>query len=159
MLHQEILKTKNFSYDENEPNDNDERVEGDNKKPVKEEDKKPSATEKPEENKPDRMPWEEGGKKPNKYTWEEYQDLNTAEQDAFSRQFPSIDEFEIWLESVKPQETETQTPVLKWDKPGKLPKDYTWKEYQALSQEDQDRFYLWFGSLEAFEAWMNAVAE
>ena len=95
--------------------------------------------------------WNEPGKAPNEYTWEEYQALTPEKQEAFYQWFESITDFEAWMESVQiPEET---TPT--WDKPGKTPKEYTLEEYQALSPEEQDAFFLWFASADEFLAWMN----
>ena len=99
--------------------------------------------------------WNKPGKLPNKYTWEEYQVLTPEEQDAFFHWFGSINAFEAWMDSVKP--TEPTESAAGWNKPGKLPNEYTWEEYQALTPEEQDAFFLWFGSVEAFEAWMDVA--
>ena len=107
-------------------------------------------------------------KKPDQYTWEEYLALSREEQDAFFLWFASTDAFEAWMEKVKPTETEptegekpgqTDKPgqTSKPEYTGKKPSEYTWEEYQKLSQKEQDDFYQWFGSKEAFEAWMEKV--
>ena len=51
---------------------------------------------------------------------------------------------------------ESTEPALEWDKE-KNPDQYTWEEYQMLSPEEQDAFFQWFGSVDAFEAWMEAA--
>ena len=89
------------------------------------------------------------------YSWEEYQSLSLEEQDDYFKKFDSVESFEAWMESVKP--AEATEPVVKWDKPGKDPDEYTWTEYQTLTPQEQDAFFLWFGSVEAFEEWMDAV--
>jgi hypothetical protein len=99
--------------------------------------------------------WDKPGKVPNEYSWDEYQSLSPVDQDAFFRWFESVDAFEAWMKSVKPEETTPPAPG--WDKPGKLPSEYTWEEYEALSIEDQDAFFLWFGSVDAFENWMKST--
>lgn len=99
--------------------------------------------------------WNKPGKKPNEYSWEEYQALSYEEQDAFFLWFGSANAFEAWMEAVKPPES--TEPAPNWNKPGKKPSEYTWEEYQNLSQKDQDAFFLWFDSTDAFEAWMNSV--
>ena len=99
--------------------------------------------------------WNKEGKKPDAYTWEEYQALSSKEQEAFYRWFDSLQAFEAWMESVKPEET--TEPVEKWNKEGKKPDAYTWEEYQALCSKEQEAFYQWFDSLQAFEAWMESV--
>ena len=48
------------------------------------------------------IPWEHGGKTPNKYTYEEFEALSAAQQMAFQKYFDSIEEFSEWLESVLP---------------------------------------------------------
>ena len=99
--------------------------------------------------------WDKPGKLPSEYTWEEYEALTNEEKDAFYLWFDSADAFEQWMEAAKPAETTTPDPI--WDKPGKLPSEYTWEEYEALTNEEKDAFYLWFGSTEAFEEWMESV--
>lgn len=99
--------------------------------------------------------WDDQGKQPDEYTWSEYQALSPEEQDAFYLWFPSKEEFETWMNSVNPPEESLTVPA--WDLSGKVPSEYTWSEYQALSPEEQDAFYLWFGSLKAFEDWMGSV--
>lgn len=92
-------------------------------------------------------------RKPNEYTWEEYQALSPQEQEAFYLWFSSTEAFEAWMRSVN--EVDTTAPAIDWDKAEKKPNEYTWEEYQALSPQDQDSFFLWFESTEAFEAWMD----
>lgn len=99
--------------------------------------------------------WNKPGKTPDEYTWEEYQKLDKKDQDAFFLWFGSADQFEKWVESVKPEET--TAPLPGWNKPGKKPNEYTWEEYQRLSLQEQDAFYLWFGSVDRFEQWMNSI--
>ena len=101
--------------------------------------------------------WNKSGKDPDEYSWEEYQDLSGEDQEKFYQWFGSIDAFEAWMESVKPEETTAS--VEEWNKTGKNPDEYTWKEYQKLSDEDQERFYQWFDSEDAFEAWMDSVED
>lgn len=95
--------------------------------------------------------WDKPGKTPEDYTWEEYQALSALEQEAFYRWFGSKSAFEAWQKKAKPSGTE---PAVSWTK---QPDAYTWEEYQALSPQEQDAFFQWFGSLEDFEAWMDRV--
>lgn len=97
--------------------------------------------------------WDEQEKRPNEYTWAEYQTMTPEEQDAFYLWFDSKEAFEAWMNAAQPAEVDPEKPT--WDLSGKTPDAYTWEEYQALSPEQQDAFYLWFGSLEAFEVWME----
>ncbi len=109
----------------------------------------------PEESTPPEIKWNKPGKTPDQYTWEEYQVLDAEDRDAFYLWFASEEAFEAWMQSVKPAETET--PQVRWDKPGKEPDAYTWNEYLALSAQEQEAFYLWFASTKDFEAWMTAA--
>ena len=101
------------------------------------------------------MQWDKAEKQPNQYTWEEYQALSPEEQEAFYHWFDTKKAFESWMKTAKP--AETTEPVLNWDRPGKSPSEYTWEEYEALSPEEQEAFYLWFGTKTAFETWMNGA--
>lgn len=47
------------------------------------------------------LPWENGGKQPAQYTWEEFEALSGAQQIQFQNSFDSIDDFDDWLKSVK----------------------------------------------------------
>lgn len=108
---------------------------------------------KPDENPAIDLHWDKPGKLPDAYTWEEYQALSLEEQDSFFRWFPAESVFEEWLESVKP----TEPSIPGWNKPGKLPEEYTWEEYQALSMEEQESFFLWFASESDFQAWKDSA--
>ena len=101
--------------------------------------------------------WNEAEKQPSEYTWEEYEALDAKRQEAFYQWFESTEDFEKWMKTVKPEEK--LVPDLNWKNVGRLPNEYTWKEYQALSLEEQDAFFLWFGSVEAFETWMKKETE
>ena len=49
----------------------------------------------------DNVPWEEGGKQPNEYTWQEFNDLSKANQIKFQESFKNIDEFDKWLQKAQ----------------------------------------------------------
>ena len=108
---------------------------------------------KPAEENPSEPAWDLPGKTPEEYTWSEYLALSPEKQDAFYLWFDSLQAFEAWMASVKPAETDPSTEG--WNKPGKQPDEYTWEEYQALTPEEQDLFFLWFETIDAFETWMN----
>lgn len=112
---------------------------------------KPAAT---EETIPE---WNKAGKLPDEYTWEEYQLLSNEEKDAFYNWFEAAWAFENWKLRAEAIANEDVKPVPQWNRPGKLPKDYTWEEYQQLSNEEKDAFFNWFGSVWAFEIWMEQV--
>ena len=108
---------------------------------------------KSEENMVEVEAWEKSGKQPDKYSWEEYQKLSDADKESFYQWFDSVEKFEAWMTSAK--EGETFAVAEKWNKSGKQPDAYTWEEYQALSPQEQDLFFQWFESVEAFETWMD----
>ena len=96
------------------------------------------------------LPWENGGKQPKDYTWEEFEALTPAQQVAFQNTFESFEDFEAWME--KAQMLSVDKP---WENGGKQPKDYTWAEFEALTPAQQIAFQNSFGSTAAFEAWME----
>ena len=107
-------------------------------------------------------PWEQGGKTPEEYAWEEFLGLPEEQKDAFVESFGSMDAFEAWQSRVNPEPaveatTEATTEPASWEGTGKQPEEYTWEEFLALSPEDQEAFFLSFATPEDFEAWMNRV--
>lgn len=50
------------------------------------------------------LPWENGGKKPSEYTWEEFEALDGAQQIKFQDSFKNFKAFEKWLEENEPDE-------------------------------------------------------
>ncbi|MBE5867332.1 MAG: hypothetical protein E7293_00010 [Lachnospiraceae bacterium] len=95
-------------------------------------------------------PWENGGKQPSDYTWEEYELLNMDQQIEFQKCFEDINAFDNWL--IEAQEN----AVLPWDDGGKQPFDYTWKEYEALTDFQKDAFFESFESISDFDNWYAA---
>lgn len=100
------------------------------------------------------MPWENGGKQPEDYTWEEFEALNAHQQMAFQTSFASFEDFDNWLMANIPQETEPALS-LPWENGGKSPADYTWEEFEDLSAELQMAFQTSFGSFEEFDRWLS----
>ena len=93
------------------------------------------------------LPWDNGGKQPIEYTWEEFEALSEEHKIAFEDALGSS-EFAIWKEWV-------QRPPMPWEIEGaKQPEEYTWEEFEALTGEQQIAFQNAMGS-EAFEKWMN----
>lgn len=112
---------------------------------------------KPKESVPeDAIPWEQGGKQPDAYTWEEYQALTAEQQIAFFDWFDAAEDFDEWMDRVKKQEAVPED-AMPWERGGKLPDAYTWEEYEALTAEQQMKFFYWFDSVEDFDAWMVAA--
>lgn len=48
-----------------------------------------------------KMPWENGGKTIEEYTWEEFESLNGEQQEAFFEAFESVEAFEMWMKKAK----------------------------------------------------------
>ena len=118
------------------------------------------------------MPWEEpGAKQPEEYTWEEYCALSIEQQIEFQNSF-SDNGFEAWLAKIQEDidiEDDLDIPDVSdsandpasdgsfdWVQTGtKKPEDYTWEEFCALTNEQQDAFINSFDSQAEFEAWLN----
>jgi hypothetical protein len=97
-------------------------------------------------------PWElPGGKKPQDYTWAEFEALTADQQMAFQN-YLGEKGFEEWLNRVQ-----NRTEKNPWEEPGaKQPADYTWAEFEALTAEQQMAFQDYLGEA-GFEAWLNKV--
>ena len=100
------------------------------------------------------MPWENGGKTPNQYSWEELQALTDIQKEYFFEWFDSTEAYENWLDNAKPNDAPDDMP---WENGGKTPDEYTWEELQALTDIQKEYFFEWFASASDFEAWMNSV--
>lgn len=101
-----------------------------------------------------KMPWENGGKQPKDYTWEEFEALTAEQQMAFQNSFDSIESFDAWLQKAQGSGDSTSIP---WENGGKQPDQYTWAEFEALSAELQMIFQNSFENFEEFEAWLERV--
>ena len=97
-------------------------------------------------------PWDNGGKLPDEYTWEEFEALTGAQQMAFQNWFKSESAFAEWMANAQ-----SPKPEHPWENGGKLPNEYTWEEYEALTAAQQIAFQNWFDPYEAFENWMWSV--
>ena len=95
------------------------------------------------------LPWENSGKKPADYTWEEYLALSNSEKEMFYESFENSEEFDEWA-------TKAQNDALPWNSGEKKPADYTWEEYLALSNSDKELFFESFENTEDFDAWLDA---
>lgn len=98
------------------------------------------------------LPWEvSGAKQPKDYTFEEFDALSQSQKNAFIAAFQSTEEFNKWADAA-------QTGDLPWKQPGaKQPKDYTYEEFNQLSDNQKLQFIAEFESREAFEEWMDAL--
>ena len=97
-------------------------------------------------------PWEKpGAKKPQNYTWDEFEALTAAQQMEFQN-YLGAEGFEAWLNKVQ-----NQTQKNPWEEPGaKQPADYTYEEFEALTGAQQIAFQNYLGEA-GFEAWLNRV--
>ena len=95
-------------------------------------------------------PWDtRGAKQPKDYTWAEYQALSKSQQVAFVDHLGASG-FQKWLENVQGQKV-----VQPWEKPGaKPPRNYTWEEYEALTQTQKQAFRDFLGT-EGFNIWLE----
>ncbi|MBR5310949.1 MAG: hypothetical protein IKU42_07485 [Oscillospiraceae bacterium] len=99
------------------------------------------------------LPWENDNKKPEEYTWEEFEALTAEQQMAFQNSFKNFEEFDKWLKKVNPEEIKIEeNPSVNWTKPIN---EYTWEEFEAMTSEEQIVFQNSFESFEDFEEWMN----
>lgn len=101
------------------------------------------------------------GKLPNEYSWEEYASMAPEDKDLFFESFESPEAFELWLNAVNPpipQSDVTETDSLidnnSWNTDNKPLNDYTWDEFESLTPEQQEDFFLSFASADDFEEWM-----
>lgn len=100
------------------------------------------------------MPWDNDGKTPDQYTLEEFEALNSIEKIAFSEWFKSEDEFFAWQDKVEQQ---NKAP-LPWEADGaKMPDQYTYDEFSALTGEQQMHFQYWFKSIDDFDKWLTSA--
>ncbi len=136
-------------------NDNDNNNDNDNTTTV------PDET--PKEDNSEQMPWDNGGKQPSEYTWEEFNALGDIEQEAFFEWFDSPEAFETWMSNIKNEQKQEQesgtSGAYPWENGGKQPSEYTWEEFNVLGETEQEAFFEWFETPEAFETWMNSVKD
>ena len=97
-----------------------------------------------------KMPWKKGGKHPSEYTWEEYEALDAFQQDAFFESFDSAADFDKWMRKA------TGAGLLPWEEDGvKQPDEYTWEEYEDLSETEKNAFFECFDDVIDFDAWLT----
>lgn len=96
-------------------------------------------------------PWENGGKQPSDYTWEEFEVLTGDQQMAFQNSFETPEDFENWMESV----TGEKKPDDYFEE--KDPSDITWEEFEAMSPDEQMDFQNSFKTVADFEEWMRTA--
>ncbi len=106
---------------------------------------------------PNYLPWENGGKAPAAYTWDEFNALSAVQQEAFVESFGSAEAFNKWEQRITGGSYQPSSEPIPWENGGKAPDEYTWAEFSELSAELQEAFAESFESAEAFEAWENSV--
>ncbi len=103
-------------------------------------------------------PWNNGGKQPDEYTYEEFLALEPGEQIAFQKSFANMTEFDKWLQ--KSQQTNTETVALPWEKEGaKQPVEYTFEEFQNLAPSHQIAFQKSFATMDEFDQWLQKAQQ
>lgn len=95
------------------------------------------------------LPWDNGGKQPEEYTWEEFEALSVELQMAFQESFDSFEAFDSWMQCVAPEED-----VFSWEDDGKALEEYTWEEFENMTPEEQMAFQNAFESFETFDEWL-----
>ena len=100
------------------------------------------------------LPWENGGKQPSEYTWEEFNNLTGPQQIKFQRSFSSEETFEQWMMDAQNGNVE-----IPWENGGKQPSEYTWDEFTSLSGDLQIKFQKTFESDAEFQNWMNQARD
>ena len=103
----------------------------------------------------EKLPWEVlGSKQPKDYTYAEFETLTAGQQMAFQNSFGSYEAFDAWLQKALSGDTDEET--LPWEVPGaKQPAEYTYAEFEVLTAGQQMAFQNNFGSIEAFDAWLQ----
>ena len=104
----------------------------------------------------EKMPWENGGKQPEEYTWDEYEALTPAQKEAFFDSFDSADDFDEWMNRAKENSDTAEIENMPWENGGKQPEEYTWEEYEALTPAQKEAFFESFEDTDAFDAWLKA---
>lgn len=101
-----------------------------------------------------KLPWEvPGSKPPSQYTYAEFEALTGEQQLAFQNSFDSFEVFEAWLKNAQSGGTSGRYP---WEVPGsKQPSEYTYAEFEALTDDQELAFQKSFSSFELFEAWLQ----
>jgi hypothetical protein len=108
------------------------------------------------EDEQERLPWENGGKKPSEYTWDEYEALTDYQKSQFKKYFGSEEAFEGWMNWAQGSNEDHQEE-LPWENGGKQPSEYTLIEFEALTNYQKKAFVESFGSEAAFERWLEAA--
>ena len=89
------------------------------------------------------------------YTLEEYEGLTAEQRKAFRDHLGSAG-YAAWLEWA---EEEAEPVEIPWSKPSaKQPKEYTWAEYQALTEKQKKAFMEHLGP-QGLEAWLAKVQD
>ena len=96
------------------------------------------------------LPWNDGGKQPEDYTWEEFEALSPEQQLAFQNSFEDVEAFDAWMQEASFEEV----PEFS-ESEGKRLDDYTWEEFENMTAEEQIRFQNSFDSFEAFDQWLQ----
>lgn len=97
-------------------------------------------------------PWELGERSPDQYSLSEFKALSDSQKEMFFEWFESDEAFDKWFSIAEYEETYGELP---WNHGGKKPDEYTWNEFQKLSDSQQEMFFEWFDNEESFDSWMS----
>lgn len=102
------------------------------------------------------------------YTWEDYQKLSAEEKATFPDKFNTMDEYNEWYSKVSSasnvdnfdnNDDKQVTKVTDINIKGKKASDYTWDDYQKLSNDEKAVFPDYFESMEAYKDWYKKAKE
>lgn len=102
------------------------------------------------------LPWENGGKAPQEYLWDEFQSLSPLLQEMFFESFATQDAFEEWMERARNGETIADTT----DSQSTFfenPDTYTYEQFMSLTEDEQEIFVDSFETYDDFLNWMANV--
>lgn len=102
------------------------------------------------------LPWENGGKTPQEYLWDEFQSLSPLQQEMFFESFATQDAFEEWMERVRNGEEIVDTTDLQ-NTFFENPDAYTYEQFINLTEDAQEIFVDSFETYEDFLNWMAKV--
>lgn len=88
----------------------------------------------------------------NAYSWEEFESMSKEQQEIFINRFEDDDSFNAWLE----RESKNDISKLPWqENDGKSPEEYTWEDFNALTESQQMAFVDYWDSKSSFEIWLE----
>lgn len=102
------------------------------------------------------------------YTWEDYEKLSAKEKAIFPDKFNSMEEYNEWYSKVSStanpdnfgnNDNEQVIEATDINDKGKKVSDYTWEDYQKLSDDEKAVFPDYFESMNAYKEWYKKAKE